>query len=188
MQETEQAAGEEEHAESTDRGTLSEENSEEFQGGEREQAERQDAGGQDGKNDDNLAIDDTDDGPRPGEDTDAGGEEPEGDREGSGNRFDPQAGSGPDPGELSGEDAAASEAVEEFDQLGAGFGEDQEIPQGMLPDPEGGEGPGVSMIMMDQWLEQIEGDPANLLRNQFMIREQQEMQNYRNRLVETRPW
>ena len=52
----------------------------------------------------------------------------------------------------------------------------------------GDQGNGVSVRMMEQWLERIEGDPSYLLRNQFMIREQQEMQNYRQRFVETRPW
>ncbi len=44
------------------------------------------------------------------------------------------------------------------------------------------------MIMMDQWLERIEGDPTYLLRNQFMLEERQEMQRNRRQLIETRPW
>jgi Ca-activated chloride channel family protein len=44
------------------------------------------------------------------------------------------------------------------------------------------------MTVMDQWLEQIEGDPAYLLRNQFRIEEQLELQRNGRRLMETRPW
>ena len=44
------------------------------------------------------------------------------------------------------------------------------------------------MIMMEQWLERIEGDPAYLMRNQFMIEEQLEMQRRGRKLMETRPW
>jgi Ca-activated chloride channel family protein len=44
------------------------------------------------------------------------------------------------------------------------------------------------MIMMDQWLEQIEGDPSYLLRNQFMIEERQELDRRGRTVMETRPW
>ena len=53
---------------------------------------------------------------------------------------------------------------------------------------DGVPGTGVSMIMMEQWLERIEGDPAYLMRNQFMIEEQLEMQRNGRRLMESRPW
>jgi Ca-activated chloride channel family protein len=43
------------------------------------------------------------------------------------------------------------------------------------------------MIMMEQWLEQIEGDPAILLRNQFLIEEQQ-LEQRGGTLMEDRPW
>jgi hypothetical protein len=79
--------------------------------------------------------------------------------------------------------------VEQFDQMGKGMGEeDEEAPPGLLPDEEGLKGSGVSMIMMDQWLENIEGDPAYLLRNQFMIEEQQQLNRRGRVLMETRPW
>jgi hypothetical protein len=42
--------------------------------------------------------------------------------------------------------------------------------------------------MMEQWLEQIEGNPAHLLRNQFIIEEQQELERRGRILMETRPW
>ena len=92
------------------------------------------------------------------------------------------------PDDLSEEDTAASEAVDEFDQLGSALGEDQELPPGEIPAEDGVAGSGVSMIMMEQWLERIEGDPAYLMRNQFMIEEQLEMQRRGRRLMETRPW
>jgi len=37
-------------------------------------------------------------------------------------------------------------------------------------------------------VERIEGDPAYLMRNQFMIEEQLEMQRNGRRLMESRPW
>ncbi len=49
-------------------------------------------------------------------------------------------------------------------------------------------GTGISMRMMEQWLEQIEGDPAYLLRNQFLIEERQELDRRGQMLMETRPW
>jgi hypothetical protein len=44
------------------------------------------------------------------------------------------------------------------------------------------------MSVMEQWLEQIEGDPAYLLLNQFRIEEQQEYQRNGRQLMEARPW
>ncbi len=42
--------------------------------------------------------------------------------------------------------------------------------------------------MMEQWLEQIEGDPVQLLRNQFMLEEQRLIQKKGGSLRESRPW
>jgi Ca-activated chloride channel family protein len=42
--------------------------------------------------------------------------------------------------------------------------------------------------MMEQWLEQIEGDPTYLLRNQFLIEERRELQRQGRQLLEPRPW
>ena len=39
-----------------------------------------------------------------------------------------------------------------------------------------------------QWLDRVEGDPGLLMRNQFMIEEQLEMQRNGRRLMESRPW
>jgi Ca-activated chloride channel family protein len=78
--------------------------------------------------------------------------------------------------------------VDQFDQLGSALGDDQELPPGDIPAEDGVPGTGISMIMMEQWLERIEGDPAYLMRNQFMIEEQLEMQRSGRRVMETRPW
>jgi len=83
---------------------------------------------------------------------------------------------------------AASQAEEQFDQMESGLGEtDPDSSEAGLPE-DGIPGTGVSMAVMEQWLEQIEGDPAFLLFNQFRIEEQQEMQRNRRQLMETRPW
>jgi len=79
--------------------------------------------------------------------------------------------------------------VDQFDQMGTGPGEDDpESPQAGLPDKDAIPGTGISMIMMEQWLEQIEGDSAYLLRNQFMIEERRELERRGRVLMETRPW
>jgi Ca-activated chloride channel family protein len=44
------------------------------------------------------------------------------------------------------------------------------------------------MTVMEQWLEQIEGDPSYLMLNQFRIEEQRELQRSGRQLMETRPW
>ena len=41
---------------------------------------------------------------------------------------------------------------------------------------------------MEQWLDQIEGNPAYLLRNQFMLEEQRQMRVQGRPLREPRPW
>jgi hypothetical protein len=45
------------------------------------------------------------------------------------------------------------------------------------------------MILTQQWLDSIEGDPANLLRNQFILEERRRRQEMPSRpLYEPRPW
>jgi Ca-activated chloride channel family protein len=92
--------------------------------------------------------------------------------------------------ELTEDDAVASEAVDRFDQLQTGEepGDEDDPPGGMPDDEEGVAGSGISMIMMEQWLDRIEGDPAYLLRNQFMLEERQQLERKGRRLMETRPW
>ena len=111
------------------------------------------------------------------------------DQQESGAISDQSAGSGGMPDEISEDETAASQAVDRFDQMEAGLGEIKEgAEQAGLPDEDAIPGTGISMTMMDQWLEQIEGDPAYLLLNQFRIEEQQELQRNGRQLMETRPW
>ena len=65
---------------------------------------------------------------------------------------------------------------------------DEDADPGNLADIEGDPGGGVSLPMMEQWLEQTEGDPTYLLRNQFLIEEQLELRRRGPRMVEPRPW
>ena len=158
--------------------------------GEDEQ-EKGDLGEQGDENDGNLPIDNTDKGAAPEEETgDAGGGEEERDQQEAGSSSEQPTGPGGTPEEISEEAAAASQAVDQFDQMGRGPGEEEDPdakPTG-LPDEDAIPGTGISVIMMDQWLEQIEGDPAYLLRNQFMLEERQELDKRGRELMETRPW
>ncbi len=43
-------------------------------------------------------------------------------------------------------------------------------------------------LPIEQWLQQVEGNPTSLLRNQFIIEEQRMMQGIRQPLQEPRPW
>ena len=93
------------------------------------------------------------------------------------------------PEEISPEEAAASQAVDQFDQMGSGQeATDQDALPGSVPDMEGIPGSGISMPMMEQWLEQIEGDSTYLLRNQFLIEERRELERHGRKLLEPRPW
>ena len=47
---------------------------------------------------------------------------------------------------------------------------------------------GPSVVLIDQLLEQVEGDPVALLRNQFRLEEQRMMSEQGGRLYEPRPW
>ena len=138
----------------------------------------------------NLDIEITDKGSDP-EDADDGGDGTEDrDQQKTGGALSDQSASpGGMPDEISEDETAASQAVDRFDQMEAGLGEIKEgaEPIGM-PEEDAIPGTGVSMIMMDQWLEQIEGDPVYLLLNQFRIEEQQELQRNGRQLMETRPW
>jgi Ca-activated chloride channel family protein len=141
------------------------------------------------ENGDNLDIDISDKGSDQQEaDEGTGGEEDQEQQE-TGTLADRSADPGGMPDEISEEEEAASQAVDRFDQMEAGLGEIEEgAEQPGMPEEDTIPGTGVSMIIMDQWLEQIEGDPAYLLLNQFRIEEQQELQRYGRRLIETRPW
>jgi Ca-activated chloride channel family protein len=91
--------------------------------------------------------------------------------------------------EITEAEVAASRAIEQLDRIEGGSGNLQEdAQQGGIPDPDGNQGSSISMAVMDQWLNQIEGDPAILLRNQFQLEEQLELQRNARQLMETRPW
>ena len=78
--------------------------------------------------------------------------------------------------------------MEKFDQLGTTPGRAGTEKSPGIPDKNAKPGAAISMTMMDQLLDQVEGDPAYLLRNQFMIEERQELDRHRRMLMETRPW
>ena len=76
-------------------------------------------------------------------------------------------------------------AIEQFDQLGRQAdpeGENAGLP-GEVPDASGNS----TAILMDQLLDQVEGDPVNLMRNQFRL-EEQRMNRTGGQLYEPRPW
>jgi Ca-activated chloride channel family protein len=62
--------------------------------------------------------------------------------------------------------------------------------QGLSEQPSlGGEaafGPGIAV--MEQRLQQVEGDPTMLMRNQFRLEEARQLRNSAGRLRESRPW
>jgi Ca-activated chloride channel family protein len=88
------------------------------------------------------------------------------------------------------DEGTSSQAVERFDQLGGGMSptDEQTTEEGGLPDKEGTATASLGGVLMDQWLERIEGDPAFLLRNQFMLEEKRALEQTGRELIETRPW
>jgi Ca-activated chloride channel family protein len=92
----------------------------------------------------------------------------------------------PDMKDLAGD----REAVQRFDQLGsqpwAGAGSDSEMSTAPALGGEMVLGPG--MAIMEQRLQQVEGDPSMLMRNEFMLEDMREMREIGGRLQESRPW
>lgn len=89
------------------------------------------------------------------------------------------------PSELNPESATS---VERFDQLGQGLGEDERR-EGTSPafhGPRLMQGPG--MAILEERLEQIQGDPSLLIRNQFQLEERRLMPGATGQWMETRPW
>ena len=95
---------------------------------------------------------------------------------------------GSEPGELDLSDAASqADAVEDFDQLGEQQDPDAEE-TGQTPD-EGGEGGHAYMRLVEQQLDGIEGDPAELLHNRFKLEERRRLQpRMGGAIYEHRPW
>ncbi|MFM1891507.1 MAG: hypothetical protein RLZ44_584, partial [Pseudomonadota bacterium] len=82
------------------------------------------------------------------------------------------------------------EAVREFDQMGQmpdpSASIDGDVAGGEVDAPGAG-GPG---LLVEQWLDALEGDPVYLLRNRFMMEERRRQQPGRTggSLYEPRPW
>jgi Ca-activated chloride channel family protein len=90
----------------------------------------------------------------------------------------------PDIDDLAGD----RDAVERFDQLGDQPWAGAEGDMSQAP-ALGGElmlGPG--MAIMEQRLQQVEGDPSMLMRNQFMLEDMRELRETGGSLQESRPW
>ena len=76
-------------------------------------------------------------------------------------------------------------AIEQFDQLGGLAGSEGD--DSLLPGEISGTDGSSTVTLMDQLLDQVEGNPVNLMRNQFMLEEQRLNQNG-GHLYEPRPW
>jgi len=84
----------------------------------------------------------------------------------------------------------AADAVDRFDQLGAQPMSDREPSADQAAAAALGGLPvrGPGMAIMEQRLQQVEGDPSLLMRNQFLIEEMQYMHTSGGPLKESRPW
>ena len=85
------------------------------------------------------------------------------------------------------DDAGLVDAVEEFDQLGEQPDPDSED-SSQTPDAAGRGS--AYMILVEQQLDGIEGDPAQLLHNRFKLEERRRLQsrNLGGMIYEPRPW
>jgi len=86
----------------------------------------------------------------------------------------------------------STEAVDKFDQLGNQADPQQEQYGEAVrnADPDRQQVISNVNVLMEQWLESIEGDPAFLLRNRFMLEERRRARPSRSGgpLYESRPW
>jgi hypothetical protein len=80
------------------------------------------------------------------------------------------------------------EAVDQFDQQGEQTDPEADKPLGDTSPTGEGTGDSQSVALMEQWLQQIEGSPAYLLRNQFRREEQRSLISTGRPLHEPRPW
>ena len=90
------------------------------------------------------------------------------------------------------EQPPADQGVTDFDQQADRQSENQDMAdaeqqQGSATGESVGQGKAPS-LPIEQWLQQVEGNPTSLLRNQFIIEEQRMMQGIRQPLQEPRPW
>jgi hypothetical protein len=76
-------------------------------------------------------------------------------------------------------------AFDQLDRLGGQVGPEE------AENAENGEKPGAggrsTVVLMEQLLDQVEGNPAYLMKNQFML-EEQRMRDKGGQLYEPRPW
>lgn len=97
-----------------------------------------------------------------------------------------EASAGPD---LSAADQAAA-SVDRFDQQGAlpwqALDPEQGLSERPTLDGEAAFGPGAAV--MEQRLQQVEGDPTQLMRNQFRLEEARRLRENAGQLREARPW
>lgn len=81
---------------------------------------------------------------------------------------------------------AHSEAVEQVDQSGESQSPDSEtLTSGGSEERQPIRG---GHALMEQWLEQIEGDPGQLMQQQFRLEEYKYLRSQGGRDRETRPW
>jgi Ca-activated chloride channel family protein len=157
---------------------------EEAEGGDQEEPDTEGEGEQPEQDDASAGGEEQD------EREEAGGEEVDMDEDqASSDGAEEQIAQGETKPDFSPQSDTAPEAVERFDQLGQEADEQgsEESPE-TLADASGVTGESEGIPMMEQWLEQVEGDPTYLLQNQFMLEEHQLMQRRGGRLIETRPW
>ncbi|MGD9168942.1 MAG: hypothetical protein PVI97_02650, partial [Candidatus Thiodiazotropha sp.] len=84
------------------------------------------------------------------------------------------------------EDEARSEAVDRVDQSGQPQSpESEEQTEGSGREKTRLSG---ANALMEQWLDQVEGDPAQLMQQQFRLEEYKYLRSRGGRDTETRPW
>ncbi len=79
-------------------------------------------------------------------------------------------------------------AVDKFDQLGQTPDEKSKQGKGEALEQGKGASDASTILIMEQWLDQIQGDPAFLLHNEFMLEESRAKQLKGRPLREPRPW
>ncbi|MCB1831629.1 MAG: hypothetical protein KDI35_16440, partial [Gammaproteobacteria bacterium] len=92
------------------------------------------------------------------------------------------------PEEIPDTPAAGMEAVEQFEQLGESQDKQSDGQSEMTGDEGEGTAANAASLLMEQWLHQIEGNPAYLLRQQFGQEEQRLIRQQRGPVSEPRPW
>ncbi|WP_177420557.1 hypothetical protein [endosymbiont of Lamellibrachia barhami] len=80
------------------------------------------------------------------------------------------------------------EAVDQVDQMGDMSTPDADQQQSGGPGGDSQSRMSGGMALMEQWLEQVEGDPAELMQKQFKLQEYDYLRSKGGRDFETRPW